>query len=186
MEGTTASKPDMRKERGTEYNKEADENKGLQTHAKPPPAASGDRDASPLQGGGRGCQIVAGASGGRGRGQLKIQLVIQRVQDARGGVCTVLWDSGAQISLVTHQYAEEAGFGRRPASIPITGVGAGGKSESNVQYKALLRRRDRSIAEFKPYGVDRITGNAISMNLDKAKALFPFAERELESQAGLV
>ncbi len=129
---------------------------------------------------------MAGTSGGRGRGQLKIQLVIQRVQDARVGVCTVLWDSGAQISLVTHQYAEEAGFGRRPASIQITGVGAGGKSESNVQYKALLRRRDLSIAELEPYGVDKITGNSISMNLDKAKALFPFAARELESPAGPV
>jgi hypothetical protein len=89
---------------------------------------------------------VAGTSRGRDRGQLKIQLVIQRVQDARGGECTVLWDSGAQVSLVTHQYAEKAGFGRRPASIQITGVGASSGGESSVQYKALLRRRDGSIA----------------------------------------
>jgi hypothetical protein len=73
-----------------------------------------------------------------------------------------------------------------PASIQITGVGAGGKNESKVQYKALLKRRDGSIAEFNPYGVDKITGNAISMNLDKARALFPFAARELESPAGPV
>jgi hypothetical protein len=82
-----------------------------------PPAApgdlgSGDQDAKPPRRRGGGSQIVAGARGGRGRGQLKIQLVIQRVQDARGGECTVLWDSGAQVSLVTHQYAEKAGFGR--------------------------------------------------------------------------
>ncbi len=73
---------------------------------------TGDRDASPPRGGKGADQIVAGENGGRGRGQLKIQLVMQRVQDVRGGECTVLWDSGAQISLVTHQYAEEAGFGR--------------------------------------------------------------------------
>ncbi len=53
-----------------------------------------------------------------------------------------------------------------------------------MQYKALLRRRDGSIAEFKHYGVDRITGNASSMNLNKAKALFPFAAHELESPVG--
>jgi hypothetical protein len=87
---------------------------------------------------------------------------------------------------VTHQHAKEAGFGRRPASIQIRGVGAGSKNQSDVQYKALLRRRDGSIAEFKPYGVDKITGNAISMILDKAKALFPFAAGELESPAGPV
>jgi hypothetical protein len=56
-----------------------------------------------------GPQIVAGTSGGQGRGQLKIQLMIQRVQDVRGGECTVLWDSGAQVSLVTHEYAKEPG-----------------------------------------------------------------------------
>jgi hypothetical protein len=63
-------------------------------------------------------------------------------------------------------------------------VGAGGGGESNVQYRALLRRRDGSITEIKPYGVDKITGNASSLNLSKAKALFPFAARELESPAG--
>jgi hypothetical protein len=47
MEGTTASKMDKRGGRGTVYNKEAGRNKGLQTHAKPPPAAPGDRDAPP-------------------------------------------------------------------------------------------------------------------------------------------
>jgi hypothetical protein len=95
---------------------------------------------------GGGSQIVSGTSGGQGRGQLKIQLMIQQVQD-RGGECTVLWESEAQVSLVTHEYARGAGFRRRPASIQITGVGAGSGGESSVQYRALLRRRDASIAE---------------------------------------
>ncbi len=126
-------------------------------------------------------QTVAGASGGWGRGQLKIQLMIQRVQDVRGGECIVLWDSGAQVSLVTHEYARGAGFRRWPASIRITGVVAGSGGESSVQYKALLKRRDGSVAE---YGVDRITGNATSLNLSKAKALFPSVASTLESPAG--
>ncbi len=73
--------------------------KGEQTHAKLPPAmpgdpGSGDGPPSPPMEEGEP-QIVAGTSGGRGRGQLKIQLIIQRVQDARGKECIVLWDSGA-------------------------------------------------------------------------------------------
>ncbi len=127
---------------------------------------------------------MAGTSGGRGRGQLKIQLMIHRVQDVRGGACTVLWDSGAQVSLVTHEYAKGAGFRRRPASIRITGVGAGSGGQSSVQYKALLRRRDGSIAEILPYLVDKITGNATSLNLSKAKALFLSVASTLESPAG--
>jgi hypothetical protein len=74
---------------------------------------------------GRGCRILATACGG-GRGdQLKVQLMIQRIPDVRGEMCSVLWDTGAQISLVTHQYAREAGFKGRPASIRISGVGTG-------------------------------------------------------------
>jgi hypothetical protein len=86
--------------------------------------------------------------------------------------------------LVTHEYAKRARLERRPASIRITGVGAGSKSESNTQYKALLRRRDGSIAEITPYGVDKITGNATSLNICKAKALFLSAASKLESPAG--
>jgi hypothetical protein len=88
------------------------------------------------------------------------------------------------VSLVTHEYARGAGFRRRPPSIRITGVGAGSGGESGVQYKALLRRRDGSIAEILPYGVDKITGNAASLNLSKAKALFPSVAGTLESPAG--
>jgi hypothetical protein len=122
MKGTPASKTDKKEGYGAEQGEETDTNKGQgkarskeqQTHAKPPPTAPGGQDAVPPPGGERGCQIMVTGRGETGRGQLKIQLVIQRIPDARGGVCTVMWDSGAQISLVTHQYAEEAGFGKRP------------------------------------------------------------------------
>jgi hypothetical protein len=110
--------------------------------------------------------------------------MIQRIPDARGEMCTVLWDTGAQISLVTHRYAREAGFKSRPASIQISGVGTGEKNKSKVQYRALLRRRDGSIAEFTPCGVEEITGDAIRMNLNKARALFPSAACKLESPEG--
>jgi hypothetical protein len=100
---------------GMEDSEERRGDKGEQTHAKLPPAAPSDPgsgDGSPPSKEKGEPQIVAGTSGGRGRGQLKIQLIIQRVQDARGRECIVLWDSGAQVSLVTHEYAREAGLRR--------------------------------------------------------------------------
>jgi hypothetical protein len=98
--------------------------------------------------------------------------MIQRIPDVRGEMCIVLWDTGAQISLVTHQYAREAGFKGRPASIRISGVGASNKNKSRVQYRALLWRIDGSLAEFTPYGVEKITGDAVRMDLEKAKHCF--------------
>ncbi len=122
---------------------------------------------------------------GRGRGgQLKIQLMIQRIPDVRGEMCTVLLDTGAQISLVTHQYAKEAGFKGHPASIWISGVGTGNKNKSRVQYRVLLRKTDGSLAEFTPYGVEKIIGDAVRMDLEKAKALFPSFACKLESPGG--
>ncbi len=53
-----------------------------------------------------------------------------------------------------------------------------------MQYKALLRQRYGSVAEILPYRVDRIIGNATSLNLGKAKALFPAVASTLESPAG--
>jgi hypothetical protein len=76
--------------------------------------------------------------------------MIQRIPDIRGELCTVLWDTGTQISKVTYQYAGDAGFKGHPASIRISGVGAGNKNKSRVQYRVLLRKRDGGVAEFTP------------------------------------
>jgi hypothetical protein len=150
-----------------------------------PPRRQDARSPPPTYGGvGGGGSDTGDSLRGGGGGQLKIQLMIQRIPDARGEMFTVMWDTGAQISLVTHQYAREAGFKGRPASIRISDVGTGNKSKSKVQYRALLRRRDGSIAEFTPYGVEKITGDAVRMNLDKAKAMFPSAACKLESPKG--
>jgi hypothetical protein len=89
-----------------------------------------------------------------------------------------------QISLVTHQYAREAGFKGRPASIQISGVGSGNKNKSKVQFRVLLRKRDGGVAEFTPYGVEKITGDAVSIYLHKARSLFRAVADRLVSPDG--
>jgi hypothetical protein len=53
---------------------------------------------------------------------------------------------------------KEASFKGCPASIQISGVGSGNKKKSKVQYRVLLKKIDGSVAEFRPYGVNKITG----------------------------
>jgi hypothetical protein len=98
--------------------------------------------------------------------------MIQKIPDVTERICTVLRDTGAQISLVTHQYAREAGFKGRPASIQISGVGTGNKNRSKVLYRILLKKIYGKMAEFTLYGVEKITGDAVSINLEKGKNLF--------------
>jgi hypothetical protein len=91
--------------------------------------------------------------------------MIQNIPDVTGRMCTVLWDTGDQISLVTQQYAKDAGFKGRPASIQISRVGTVNRNRSKIQYKVLLRKRDGTAAEFTLHRVNKITGDAMRKHL---------------------
>jgi hypothetical protein len=108
--------------------------------------------------------------------------MIQRIPNISGKLCTALWDTGAQISLVMHQYARKQGFKGRPASIQISGVVFENKKKSKVQYKVLLRKIDGSLKEFRPHGFDKITGGVI--DLSKARNTFSAVAQDLESPGG--
>ncbi len=74
-------------------------------------------------------------------------------------------------------------------SIPhpkLLGVGSGNKNKSKVKYRNLLKIRDGCVVEFTPYGVEKITRDAMSIDLGKAKSLFPAAAGCLESPDGSV
>ncbi len=55
-----------------------------------------------------------------------------------------------------------------------------------MQYRVLLKKIDGSVAEFRPYGVNKITGDAIIMDLSKAKTTFPTVFQDMESPGGLI
>jgi hypothetical protein len=77
-------------------------------------------------------KILATGLGRCKPGRVKVQLMIQRIPDVAGKMCMVLWDTRAQILLVTHQCGKEAGFKGRTASIQISGVGSGNNKKSKV------------------------------------------------------
>jgi hypothetical protein len=162
--------------------------RGQRTHAKLPPSQSATLtpllECKQQLEEGRGCRILATAYGGGERGSAQSSANDTTDPRYQGEMCTVLWDMGAQISLMTHQYAREAGFKGRPASIRISGVGTGNKNRSRVQYRVLLKRWDGSLAEFTPYSVEKITGDSVRMDLGKAKALLPAVACKLESPDG--
>lgn len=45
----------------------------------------------------------------------------------------------------------------------------------------MLKKRDRSEAEFTPYGVKKVKWDTMGMSLEKAESTFPVAARKLES-----
>ncbi len=65
-------------------------------------------------------------------------------------------------------------------------MGSGNKNKSKVKYRVLLNKRDGRVVEFTPYGVEKITGYAVCINVEKAKSLFPAVAGSLESPEGPV
>jgi hypothetical protein len=47
-----------------------------------------------------------------------------------------------------------------------------------------LKKRDGAVAEFTPYGVEKVTGDAVSMSMEKSKGIFPAAAGSFESPEG--
>jgi hypothetical protein len=60
------------------------------------------------------------------------------------------------------------------------GVKSGSKKKSKMPYRALLRKSDGPVVEFRPYGVDIITENAVSLNISSAKKAFPAVAGDLD------
>ncbi len=55
----------------------------------------------------------------------------------------------------------------------ISGVGSGSKKKSKIQYRALLRKIDRTVVKFRPYDVDKLRGDAVSLNISRTNKAFP-------------
>ncbi len=91
------------------------------------------------------------------------------------------------LNIVGHSsVCKRAGSKGRPVSIQISGVGVGNKNKSRVQYRVLLKKRDGKVAECTSHGVEKITGDTVGINLEKAKILFPAVTEGMESPEGSI
>jgi hypothetical protein len=81
------------------------------------------------KGGTPGHKILTTGLRGHKPSLVKVEHMIQRIRDITGKLCTALWDTGAQILLITHQCKKEAGLKGCPALIQIEGCGSGDKKK---------------------------------------------------------
>ncbi len=125
-------------------------------------------------------KILTTGFGGSKPGWVNIQLMIQRIPDVAGKMCTALWDTGAKISLVTFSMQKS---GIQKSSFLHSDLVSWIKEQkkSKKHYRVLLKKIDSSVAEIMLYGVDKITGDAVRMDLSIAKSTFPAVFHDLES-----
>ncbi|XP_043234175.1 uncharacterized protein LOC122387784 isoform X1 [Amphibalanus amphitrite] len=86
---------------------------------------------------------------------------------------TVMWDSGANISLITHQAAERLGLQGNEVSLSIVKVGGELTSYTTKEYKAPLVDLVGKIWIVDAYGIDDITSNLQRVDIRQVEGRFP-------------
>jgi hypothetical protein len=108
--------------------------------------------------------------------QLPAQLVTQRIKTAAGEPCITFWDTGSQVTLMTHGAAK--GLGLKPIPGPplnLMGVGNGQQTRSTVRYKVPLVDTGWRTVEVAAYRMSHIMDPLEETDLRLMRAVFPEA-----------
>jgi hypothetical protein len=103
-----------------------------------------------------------------------VQLVTQRIKTTTGRSCITFWDTGSQVTLMTHEAAKEMGLKPIPGPpLNMTGVGNSQKTRSTVRYKILLVDTGGRTVEVAAYGISHIMDPLETIEPEMIKAVFP-------------
>ncbi|XP_068675344.1 uncharacterized protein [Montipora foliosa] len=104
-------------------------------------------------------------------------LQLQRTKTKRGYV-NVMWDNAASISLITNKKAREEKLKGIRAELSIVKVGAKSEKIASEKYRLCLIDKKGQIVEFDVYGIDKITSDIQSINVDGIVQLFKNVSKE--------
>ncbi len=139
---------------------------GLSRHPRP-----GQADAASKQ---RDAQAVAAAV--QLEPQPPVQLVTQRIRTAAGRPCITFWDTGSQVTLITHEAAKDMGLKPIPGPpLNLMGVGNSQKTRSTVRYKIPLVDTGGRTVEVAAYGIGHIMDLLETIDPRQMRAVFPEA-----------
>jgi hypothetical protein len=105
-----------------------------------------------------------------------VQLVTQRIRTAAGRSFVAFWDTGSQVTLMTHKTAKEMGL--KPIQGPplnLMGVGNSQKTRSTVRYKIPLVDTGGRTVEVAAYGIGHIMDPLEAVDPALMRAVFPEA-----------
>ena len=116
-----------------------------------------------------------------------LQLMKVDCAKSRSARLTVLWDSGAQLCLITFRKARELNLMRMPTQLSITKVGGVEERLSSCVYDAPLRDRSGATTIIKAYGINEISSEIQKINVAQVAPLFNGINgNEIERPSGFV
>ena len=103
-------------------------------------------------------------------GQPVVAVNVVRCQNQ---AINVMWDSGSNISLITHRAAARLGLRGKPINLSIVKVGNDTTSLTSQEYSVPLADLEGKIWSVTAFGIDEITANIHQVNIEHIKKNFP-------------
>lgn len=113
-------------------------------------------------------------------------LQIQRISMKRGWV-NVLWDSGASLCFITNDKAKAERLKGTKVELSIIKVGGDNEKITSTRYKlSLIDKQDQEV-QFDVYGIDKITSDIQSVNMNGIVQLFKnISEEDISRASGTI
>jgi len=128
-------------------------------------------------------------NGGAVNGQQSVDypslLPAQEVDVKGGGVATVMYDSGSQVTLVDSKFAKKSNLKVVEKSNIIVNGMAGGNLAPETVYEVPLKKFEGGVELVKAYRVARIMSDLPGQNLNQAQLVFLMTEK-LSTPAGRI
>ena len=118
--------------------------------------------------------------------QYQTLLLVQRIPTPAGVNCLTFWDSGSTTSLVSLDFATAAGLEGVDCCFELTGVAGMVESFTTKLFIVPLVDRQGSVQEIHAFGIERITSDIKSVNLEKAADIFNITSEQLDRPHGQV
>ena len=133
--------------------------------------------------------LVLRASMTNNDGNESCLLQLMKINCAKGhsAQLTVLWDSGAQLCLITFRKARELGIRGRPTQLSLTKVGAVEERVPSYVYDVPLVDKSGNITNIKAYGINEISSEIQCIDVAQVVHLFEgISISDIERPSGFV
>ena len=105
-------------------------------------------------------------------GTCLLQLMKVNFAKSNSAKLNVLWDSGAQLCLITFRKARELGLKGRPTQLSITKVGATHESVTSYIYDVPIQDNSGRVIRIKAYGINEISSEIQHVDVTQVTEMF--------------
>ena len=113
-------------------------------------------------------------------------LQVQRVKTKRGEA-NIMWDNAASLCFITNTKAKQEKLKGLKVELSVIKIGAQSEKIKTNKYKVPLIDKQGHVIEFEAYGIERITSDIESVNIDDIAHLFKnVTKEEIERPSGPV